>query len=254
MTLTNSNTLITQPSDEGTILSVEGLSVSYGGVRAVQDVSFSVKKGSVLAVLGPNGAGKSSLARALCGLVPTTAGAIRFAGSSITGLPAHRIARKGLTYIPEGRGVFTSLSVLDNLRMAVRLERSASEKQRAIHNVFEMFPALVDRQQQRAGTLSGGEQQMLALSRAFCGNAQLLIADEVSLGLAPVIVEQVFMALKTGKELGITILIAEQFVEQALKLADDCIILQRGGVVWAGSARDAGEGIQSKYLGMSLEN
>ncbi len=230
------------------LLSVQGLDVSYGPSQALFGVSIDVVPGSVLAVLGVNGAGKSTFARAVSGLVAANAGRVTFDGQDITGLPAHRIRRRGLTYIPEGRGIFPRLSVTDNLRMAVAQE-PRSRPAAAIDRAIEQFPVLGKRPTQRAGSLSGGEQQMLALARAFAVSPKLIIADELSLGLAPSITESVFASLDEARSAGITIVLSEQFVHRALTMADHCVILTRGRVGWSGSAADAGPEVLDRYLG-----
>ena len=230
------------------LLRAVGLDVSYGPSQALFGVSIDVAPGSVLAVLGVNGAGMSTFARAVSGLVPPTAGRVTFAGQDITGLPAHRIRRLGLTYIPEGRGIFPGLSVTDNLRMAVAHEPRGS-RSGAIDRAIEQFPVLGRRPSQRAGSLSGGEQQMLALARAFAVSPKLIIADELSLGLAPVVTESVFQSLDDARTSGITIVLSEQFVHRALKMADSCVILTRGRVGWAGPASEAGQEVLDRYLG-----
>ena len=193
----------------------------------------------MVAVLGANGAGKSTLARAVSGLVPPAAGAIRFDGRDITGLPAHRVRQLGLTYIPEGRGIFPGLSVTENLRMAVAQE-PRRDRADAIDRAIDQFPVLGTRRSQRAGSLSGGEQQMLALARALAVSPKLVIADELSLGLAPLITESVFESLEQARRSGITIVLSEQFVHRALSMADTCVILTRGRVSWSGPATEAG--------------
>jgi branched-chain amino acid transport system ATP-binding protein len=230
------------------ILEVETLDVCYGTSQALFGVSLSVPAGSVLAVLGTNGAGKSTLARTVSGLVRPVSGRVRFAGRDVTGLPAHRIRKLGLTYIPEGRGIFPGLSVNDNLRMAVAQERR-QDRLAAIDRAIERFPILGQRRTQRAGSLSGGEQQMLALARALAVSPKLVIADEMSLGLAPLIAESVFEGLEDARRAGITIVLSEQFVHRALAMADSCIILTRGHVGWAGPAAEAGQEVIDRYLG-----
>jgi branched-chain amino acid transport system ATP-binding protein len=230
------------------LLRVEGLDVSYGPSKALFGVSIDVAPGSVLAVLGVNGAGKSTFARAVSGLVPPTAGRVTFDGQDITRLPAHRIRRLGLTYIPEGRGIFPRLSVTDNLKMAVAQE-PRGERSAAIERAVEQFPVLGLRPSQRAGSLSGGEQQMLALARAFAVSPKLIIADELSLGLAPSVTESVFQSIDEARVAGITIVLSEQFVHRALTMADRCVILTRGRVGWAGSASEAGQEVLDRYLG-----
>ncbi len=232
----------------GPLLRVEGLDASYGPSQALFGVSVDVAAGSVLAVLGVNGAGKSTVARVVSGLVPSTAGRVTFDGQDITRLPAHRIRRLGLTYIPEGRGIFPRLSVTDNLRMAVAQEPRGG-RSAAIDRAIDQFPVLGRRPSQRAGSLSGGEQQMLALARAFAVSPKLIIADELSLGLAPSVTESVFQSLDGARSSGITIVLSEQFVHRALKMADTCVILTRGRVGWAGSASEAGQEVLDRYLG-----
>jgi len=231
-----------------TILEVSDLEVSYGSSQALFGVSLDVHAGSVMAVLGANGAGKSTLARTISGLVRPTAGRIVFDGNDITGFPAHRIRKLGLTYIPEGRGIFPGLSVIDNLKMAVAQERR-QDRPSAIERAIERFPVLGSRTAQRAGSLSGGEQQMLALARALAVSPKLVIADELSLGLAPLVTESVFEGLEAARQSGITILLTEQFVHRALAMADDCVILTRGNVGWCGEASGAGQEVIDRYLG-----
>lgn len=230
------------------LLRVEEVDVRYGLSQALFGVSIEVARGSVLAVLGANGAGKSTLARTISGLVPTASGRIFFEGKDITKKSPHTIRRLGLTYIPEGRGIFPGLSVVDNLRMAVAQEKR-SDRPAAIERAIEMFPVLGDRKMQRAGSLSGGEQQMLALARALVVPPKLIIADEMSLGLAPLITESVFTALEEARDRGITVVLSEQFVHRALALADQCVILTRGRVGWSGSADAAGQEVLNRYLG-----
>ena len=230
------------------ILEVHDLDVRYGSSRALFDVSLEVQPGTVVAVLGANGAGKSTLARTISGLVAPTVGTVFFEGHDVTGMPAHRIRRLGLTYIPEGRGIFPGLSVVDNLRMAVAQERR-QDRAGAIEKAIDRFPVLGQRGSQRAGSLSGGEQQMLALARALAVSPKLVIADEMSLGLAPLIAESVFEGLEEARRSGITIVLSEQFVHRALAMADTCVILMRGRVGWSGPASEAGQEVIDRYLG-----
>ena len=232
----------------GAILEVDGLDVCYGASQALFGVSLSVAAGSVVAVLGANGAGKSTLARAVSGLVRPAAGRIVFDGRDVTGFPAHRIRKLGLTHIPEGRGIFPGLSVIDNLRMAVAQERRA-DRSAAIDKAVEKFPVLGKRGRQLAGSLSGGEQQMLALARALAVSPKLVIADEMSLGLAPLVAESVFEGLEEARRAGITIVLSEQFVHRALDMADTCVILTRGHVGWTGTSSEAGQEVIDRYLG-----
>jgi len=230
------------------ILEIRDLDVRYGTSQALFGVSTDVAAGSVLAVLGANGAGKSTLARCVSGLVPPSGGQVLFDGRDITGKPAHRIRKLGLTYIPEGRGIFPGLTVLDNLKMAVA-QVKRSDRDPAIDRAIELFPVLGSRRAQRAGSLSGGEQQMLALARAVAVLPKLIIADEMSLGLAPQIVESVFQSLEETRRSGVTIVLSEQFVHRALSLADTCVILTRGRVGWSGQASEAGTEVIDRYLG-----
>ncbi len=230
------------------LLEVRDLDVSYGSSQALFSVSVSVEPGTVLAVLGANGAGKSTLARAVSGLVRPGAGQVFFEGRAVTGLPAYKMRKLGLTYIPEGRGIFPGLSVIDNLRMAVAQERRG-ERASCIDRAIERFPVLGNRRTQRAGSLSGGEQQMLALARALAVSPKLVIADEMSLGLAPLVAESVFEGLEDARRSGITIVLTEQFVHRALSMADSCIILTRGHVGWSGPASGAGQEVIDRYLG-----
>jgi branched-chain amino acid transport system ATP-binding protein len=234
------------------LLSVKNLSVSYGPAQAIFDVSLTADAGEVVAILGANGAGKSTLARAISGLVPSASGSVEFDGADITGKLAHQIRRAGLSYIPEGRGIFPGLSVIENLRMAVAQERRA-ERGVAIERAIDMFPILGERRHQRAGSLSGGEQQMLALGRVLAVPPKLIIADEMSLGLAPIVTESVFQSLDAARQQGITIVLIEQFVHRALSLADRCVILGRGAVTWSGAAADAGPEVLESYLGAGTE-
>jgi branched-chain amino acid transport system ATP-binding protein len=230
------------------ILEVSDLDVYYGTSQALFGVSLSVLPGTVVAVLGANGAGKSTLARVVSGLVRSTSGRVAFEGRDVTNFPAHRIRKLGLTYIPEGRGIFPGLSVIDNLKMAVAQERRA-DRPEAIARAVERFPVLGQRSNQLAGSLSGGEQQMLALARALAVSPKLVIADEMSLGLAPLIAESVFEGLDEARRSGITIVLSEQFVHRALEMADSCVILTRGHVGWTGTAGEAGQEVIDRYLG-----
>jgi branched-chain amino acid transport system ATP-binding protein len=233
-----------------TFFEVKDLTVSYGPLRALTNVSFEVGRGAALAVLGANGAGKSTLARALSALVPVVSGHVYLDGTETTRLAAHEVARLGVCHVPEGRGIFPSLTVADNLRMALMSSRkSGKARAEPLSDAYELFPVLRQRLQQRAGTLSGGEQQMLAMSRALVGGARLIIADELSLGLAPRIVGRIFETLAIAKERGMSIIVIEQFVDQALKLADHCVVLQGGEMAWSGPADRAGEEVLARYLG-----
>jgi branched-chain amino acid transport system ATP-binding protein len=233
----------------GGALTVDAIDVGYAQKQALSAVSFATAPGTALAVLGANGAGKSTLGRALSGLVPLRAGHVSLDATDITGWAPHRIRRAGLTYIPEGKGIFPGLSVQDNLEMAVRPLRGKRPRQDAIDHAIELFPVLGSRRGQRAGSMSGGEQQMLALARALSVRPKVIIADEMSLGLAPILVDAVFESLQRIRSEGITILLIEQFVHRALALADECVILNRGTISWRGPAGLAGAEVLGEYLG-----
>jgi ABC-type branched-subunit amino acid transport system ATPase component len=238
------------PEAGGNILEISELSVNYADATALYEVSFAVRSRSVTALLGANGAGKSSLARAVSGLVKAQPGQIRFDGADITSAPADRIRSAGIAYLPEGRGIFRSLTVEENLKVALRGVDKA-ERPAAIERAVELFPVLGERRRQTAGTLSGGEQQMLSLARVLTRQPRLLIADEISLGLAPLIVEEVFAGLERVIELGVSVILIEQFVHRALAIADDCHVLRRGRLVWSGEASEAGADLVEHYLGGS---
>jgi branched-chain amino acid transport system ATP-binding protein len=237
---------------EDLLLRAEALDVRYGPFRALFEVSLDMPKGGMVALLGPNGAGKSTLGRALSGLIPITGGRIELEGEDITRWAAHRRRQAGVAYIPEGRGIFPGLSVLDNLRMAVRQAGGRSEREAAISKATELFPVLGTRRLQRAGSLSGGEQQMLALARALAVDPKMVIADEMSLGLAPLVVDAVFEGLDRARKAGITVLLIEQFIHRALEMADHCVILSRGHVGWTGAASAAGPEVLDRYLGEAV--
>jgi ABC-type branched-subunit amino acid transport system ATPase component len=234
------------------LLAVRDLQVKYGNAVALDGMSLTAARGGVTALLGSNGAGKSTLARALAGLVPACAGTIHFDGTDISGMPASRINKLGLAYLPEGRGVFPTLTVNENLSMAVQ-RLPAAERNAAMDHAVSLFPVLGDRRKQIAGTLSGGQQQMLSLARVLARAPRLLIADEISLGLAPVIVDEVFEGLKRAIADGVSVILIEQFVHRALELADTCHIMRRGSVVWSGAASDARAEVLEHYLGSEVE-
>jgi branched-chain amino acid transport system ATP-binding protein len=235
--------------DETPLLRVTDLQVRYGEARALFGVSFDVPAGSVTAVLGANGAGKSSLAAAIGGVVTPSAGTIELAGEDVTGTPAHRMGRKGVSFVPESRNIFPHLTVRDNLRAQIRFTVPRAERNAALEHALELFPVLRERSRQAAGTLSGGEQQMLSLARVLAAPPKLLIADEMSLGLAPKMVDLVFESLVRIRDEGVTVLLIEQFVERALGFADEAVILRHGLVGWKGHARDAGPELLNEYLG-----
>ena len=235
------------------LLSVQGLNVNYASVQALFDVSIEVPEGGIVAVLGANGAGKSTFARAVSGLVPSTSGRIFFDGQDITKAQPHAIRRAGLVHIPEGRGIFPGLSVQENLRMAVRRVGTPDQRKSAIEHAYDMFPRLAERRNQRAGTLSGGEQQMLALARALAVPPKVIIAEEMSLGLAPLVVNAVFESIEQAAKNGVTIVLIEQFVHRALGLASECVILKQGSIAWTGPSANARQEVLDRYLGESAD-
>jgi len=227
-------------------LEARGLRVAYGGVTALRDVSITVPAGAVVALLGPNGAGKSTTLRTISGVVRAERGTISFFGQPIESAPAYRIARMGVIHVPEGRGIFPSLSVRENLDMASTFTDSPD----AVDEATALFPVLGKRLGQAAGTLSGGEQQMLALARALMSRPKLLMVDEISMGLAPIIVAQLFDALRTIASTGASLLLVEQYVETALDLADYVYVMEKGTVVDVGEPADIRSGsLAETYLG-----
>jgi branched-chain amino acid transport system ATP-binding protein len=233
------------------MLEVRDVSVFYGKIQALRGVSLDVARGEVVALIGSNGAGKSTLLRTVAGVLAPRTGSIVFEGAPIAGVPAHRVARLGLRLVPEGRGLLARMTVLDNLLMGQYLRPRDAEAARDVEAVLERFPVLRERQAQVASTLSGGEQQMLAIARALVGRPQLLMLDEPSLGLAPLIVSRIFETIRSIKEDGVTILLVEQNAKKALQIADRAYILETGQVTLEGPARDLlqGEAVQRAYLG-----
>ncbi len=232
------------------VLEISDLSVSYGGVRALSGVSMSVPAGCVVALLGPNGGGKTTLLRAASGLADIERGRIIFAGRDVTGWPPHRIARLGMVHVPEGRGIFPSLTVEENLRMAAYSMPQGSDVDEVVARGVELFPRLGDRLSQHARSLSGGEQQMLALARGLLARPKLVMLDEISMGLAPIIVTALFDAVRKMTETGVTALVVEQYVEAALGLADYAYLLDKGRVVSVGEPADLRSGgVLATYLG-----
>jgi len=250
MTVAETGAGVPPGPEGGGILHVSQLCVRYADATALHEVSMSVGSRSVTALLGANGAGKSSLARAVSGLVKPQSGQICFDGEDVTSASADRIRRLGVAYVPEGRGIFRSLTVDENLRVALQGVPKA-ERPAAIERAIELFPILGERRRQTAGTLSGGEQQMLSLARVLTRQPRLLIADEISLGLAPLVVEEVFAGLQRVIKLGVSVILIEQFVHRALQIADRCHVLRRGRLVWSGEASEAGTELVEHYLGGS---
>ena len=213
------------------ILEVKDMEVRYGNIRAVKGVSLSVDEGEIVTLIGSNGAGKSTTLNGIIGLVPKAAGQVRFLGEDITRRSTHEIVRMGIGYAPEGRNICQKLSVYENLEVGFYTRRDPSEKQRSLSYVYELFPILKERARQQAGTLSGGEQQMLAIGRALMSQPKLLMMDEPSLGLAPALVKSIFALIRRIRESGVTVLLIEQNARMALKTADRCYVLETGTVL-----------------------
>jgi branched-chain amino acid transport system ATP-binding protein len=220
-------------------LDVDHVSAAYGPYRALFDISFSVGAGSITALLGSNGAGKSTVARVVSGLVPTTAGSIRVSGRDVTGQPSYRIARAGMAHVPEGRGIFANLTVEENLILAFRQRLGRRQVADSLARAYEGFPILGERRKQRGGTLSGGQQRLLSLAKVLVAPPKLFVADELSLGLAPVVIESVYEGLRKINRAGTALLVVEQQVDRAVELAADAVILEHGGVAYAGPAHGA---------------
>lgn len=233
------------------LLAVEALEVRYGAVEAVRGIGFEVAEGEIVTLLGANGAGKSSTLNALVGLVPAAAGRVVFDGVDITRQPPERLTPLGMTLSPEGRRIFGALTVEENLRMGAYSLREKAEIARGWERVYDLFPILHERRQQYAGTLSGGQQQMLALGRALMSNPRLLLLDEPSLGLAPRIVEQIFELIGLLRDQGVTLVLVEQNVAMALEVADRGHVLAGGRIVASGSAAELArtDQLHAAYLG-----
>ncbi len=234
------------------MLEIENLHVSYGAIKALHGVSISVPQGSIVTLIGANGAGKSTTLRALSGLVKTASGSIRYEGADITGMPAHKIVSRGLCHVPEGRMVFANLSVRENLAMGAYLQKDKAWIAKQTEYVFHLFPRLKERESQAAGTLSGGEQQMLAIGRALLGKPKFLMLDEPSLGIAPLLVKAIFERIvEINREQGLTILLVEQNANLALDISSYGYVLETGSVLLEGPSAElkANPKVQEAYLG-----
>jgi branched-chain amino acid transport system ATP-binding protein len=234
------------------LLKVNNIVVAYGTLDVLHQVNVEVMPGEMVSVLGANGAGKTTLLRAISGLLPVKSGHIDFSGQDISGGQAHELPGMGLAHVPQGRGIFATLTVLENLRIGAWNPRARQKSRESIEMAYELFPRLKERQHQIAGSLSGGEQQMLALARALSQNPTLLMLDEPSLGLAPVIVDSVYEALGRIKQEGIAILLVEQDVFHATELASRCYLLENGAITLEGSKTEFEENpvIKKSYLGI----
>ncbi len=221
------------------ILEFDHVNASYGTYRALFDVSFSVPAGGIVALLGSNGAGKSTVARVASGLVPITDGMVRVDGEDVTRLSAHRIARRGVAQVPEGRGIFSTLSVEENLVLSFGRKLPKREVRDALGRAYGAFAVLGERRRQQAGTLSGGQQRMLSLAKTLAVPPRLLVADELSLGLAPVVVDAVYEGLLAIRDQGCALLVVEQQIDRALAIADRALLLAKGALVWDGPSAEA---------------
>jgi branched-chain amino acid transport system ATP-binding protein len=233
-------------------LQIRDVSVAYGDIQALWGVSLDVDEGEIVALIGPNGAGKTTLMRAVAGLHPLKSGEIHLAGKAQHGMPAHKIVDQGVILVPEGRRLFGGLTVTDNLDLGAYSKRARALREETLKLVYELFPLLADRKNQRANTMSGGQQQMLAIGRALMGVPKLLMLDEPSLGLGPLVVENIFETIKHMNERGVTIFLVEQNARQALELANRAYILEQGRIAGTGLAQDLlhDDRVQQAYLGI----
>ena len=234
------------------LLEVSGIDVFYGRVQAVRGATLEVDKGEVVALIGSNGAGKTTTLRTISGLIHPAGGTIKFDGHDITQMPPQKIVDLGVCHSPEGRRLFARMSVLDNLRMGAYTRTNAAEIKQDMERVFELFPRLKERQHQIAGTLSGGEQQMCAMGRALMAKPRLLMLDEPSLGLAPILVETIFSIIREINGQGIPVLLVEQNAHKALEVAHRAYVLETGNIVQSGTGKELlqSEEVQKAYLGM----
>ena len=233
------------------MLKVTDLSVHYGGIEALKGISFEVGQGQIVTLIGANGAGKSTTLRAISGLVHPSAGSINFMGRDITALNSQKVVAEGIALVPEGRRVFANLTVKENLKIGAYLRKDRDEIEEGIKDIYRRFPRLKEREWQLAGTLSGGEQQMLAVGRAMMAKPKLMMMDEPSLGLAPLVVKDIFSIIRDLKSEGITILLIEQNANAALRCADVGFVLETGSITMTGSGQEllTNEDVKAAYLG-----
>lgn len=233
------------------MLKVEEISVYYGAIHALKSISLEVEEGNIVTLIGANGAGKTTTLKTISGILKPRSGRIIFKGQDITRIPAQQIVSMGISQVPEGRRVFPSMTVLENLEMGAYLRKDRDGVNRDLEMVFERFPRLMERKKQLAGTLSGGEQQMLAIGRALMSRPQLLLLDEPSMGLAPLLVKEIFAIIKDINEKGTTVLLVEQNANMALSIADKAYVLETGEIVLSGKAKELAESpeVKKAYLG-----
>ncbi len=232
------------------MLKVNNINVYYGSIHAIKDVSFEVNQGEIVTLIGANGAGKSTILQTVSGLLRSKTGSVEFMEQNLSNVPPHKIVAEGLAHVPEGRRIFLQMTVEDNLEMGA-YTRASSEYEESLANVYKHFPRLKERRKQIAGTLSGGEQQMLAMGRAMMSKPTLLMLDEPSMGLAPILVQEIFDIIKELHEAGTTILLVEQNAQMALSVADRAYVLESGKVVLSGTGAELAESdaIKKAYLG-----
>ncbi len=233
------------------MLEIKDLEVCYGVIRAIKGISFEVNQGEVIALIGANGAGKTTILHTITGLVPAKSGSILFEGKELTKTPAHKIVSMGMAHVPEGRRIFQQLSVLENLKLGAYTRKDKNEIAQSLKMVYERFPRLEERKNQVAGTLSGGEQQMLAMGRALMSKPRIILMDEPSMGLSPLLVSEIFDIIKVISESGTTVLLVEQNAKKALSIADRAYVLETGNITLSGKASDLmnNESVQKAYLG-----
>ena len=233
------------------VLDVESISVKYGDIQALWDISFSVNRGQLVALIGANGAGKTTTLKAICGLAGLAGGQISYNSQVISGSPVHQVVDLGITLVPEGRQLFPKMTVEENLLVGAYLKRAHSKRAETLKKVYSIFPRLLERRTQIAETLSGGEQQMVAIGRALMQDPQVIMFDEPSLGLAPLMVQEVFNVIQELHRQGLTIFLVEQNVHQTLKVADYCYVMENGRIVGEGTGKqlEADESIREAYLG-----
>ncbi len=233
------------------MLEVKGLNVYYGMIHAIKDASFEVGQGEVVALIGANGAGKTTILHTVTGLLHAKSGSVQFEGQELTRTPSHKIVSLGMSHVPEGRRVFSNLSVYENLMMGAYTRSDKAEIADSLDMVYERFPRLKERRTQLAGTLSGGEQQMLAMGRALMSKPKILLMDEPSMGLSPLFVSEIFKIIEEVSAQGVTVLLVEQNAKKALSIADRAYVLETGKVVMSGPARElmANDAIKAAYLG-----
>ena len=232
-------------------LEIKDLEVNYGVIKAIKGVSFDVNKGEIIALIGANGAGKTTILHTITGLIAPKAGSIKLDGKELTKIPAHKIVSMGMAHVPEGRRVFQQLSVLENLKLGAYTRKDRDGIAKSLKMVYERFPRLEERKNQVAGTLSGGEQQMLAMGRALMSNPSIVVMDEPSMGLSPLLVSEIFDIIKAINESGTTVLLVEQNAKKALSIADRAYVLETGNITLSGKASDLihDESVKKAYLG-----